>query len=78
MVKTGLVAVDVQDALLLQVKVDAFGLGPTKQVLARGNGEAGGGHRVVAVLGNGRHELGKPAQLVPGGRGVDQQRAHRA
>ena len=73
MVKARLVAVDVQDAFALVVEINAFFFGPTKQVLARGNGQAGGGFGVVAVLGYGGHKLGHPAQLVPGGRGVHQE-----
>ena len=74
-VKARLVAVDVQDAFALVVEVNAFCLGPAKQVLARGNGQARGGDGVVAVAGYGGHKLGHPAQLVPGGRGVHQERA---
>ena len=74
-VKARLVAVDVQDAFALVVEVNAFLLGPAKQVLTRGNGQARGGFGVVAVLGYRRHKLGHPAQLVPGGRGVHQERS---
>ena len=73
MLEARLVAVDMQDALALVVEVNAFFLGPAKQVLARGNGQARGGNGVVAVFGYGGHKLGHPADLVPGGRGVHQQ-----
>ena len=73
-VEAGLVAVDVQDALLLQVEVDALGLRPAEQVLARGNCQLGSGDGVLAVHGDGGRELGEPGQLVPARLGVDQQR----
>jgi len=73
-VKPGLVAVNVQDALALEVKVNALGLCPTEQVLPCLNGQAGGGDGVVAVFGNVGHEFGHPAQFVPAGFGVHQQR----
>ncbi len=74
MIEAGLVAVDVQDALLLQVEVDAFGFGPGEQMLARGNGQPSGLDGVLAVVGDRADELGEPGELVPAGLGVDQQR----
>ena len=60
MLKACAVAVDVQDALFFEVKVNAFLLGPGKQMLARGNGQLGGFDCVFFVVRNGRHELRKP------------------
>ena len=68
------VAVDMQDTLLLEVKVYAFGLGPGKQVRTRGNGQARCLNGVALVLGDAGDELCKPGQLVPARLGVEQQR----
>ena len=74
MLETGLVAVDVQDALLLQVEVDAFGFRPGEQMLARGDGQTRGFDGVLPVIGDRADELGEPGELVPAGLGIDQQR----
>ena len=73
MLKTRLVAVDVQDAFALVVEVNALCLRPGKQVFAGRNGQAGGGFGVLAVLGDGGYKLCHPAQLVPGGGRVHEQ-----
>ena len=72
-VKALFVTVDVQDAFALVVKLNALGFGPSKVVLTRFNGQLGRGDGVVFVLGDGSHELGHPAELVPSGGGVHQQ-----
>ena len=74
MLKAFAVTVNMQDALLLQVKVDTLGLSPRKQVLTRGNRQAGRLDGVGLVPGNAGDELGKPGQFVPTRLGVDQQR----
>ena len=73
-VKAFFVAVDVQDAFFFQVKVHALGLRPGKQVLACGHGQACRLNGVAAVVGHVAYELGKPAELVPAGLRVDQER----
>ena len=73
MVEALFVAVKMQNALALVVELDALGLGPCKVVLARFDGQLRGCDGVLTVLGHGGHELGHPAELVPGGGGVHQQ-----
>ena len=68
------VAVDVQDALLFQVEINAFTLSPGEQMLACCNGQACGFDGVFLVLRNGRQKLREPRNLVPAGFGIDQQR----
>ena len=67
------IAVNVQDALFFQVELDAFLIGPGKEVLTCLDGQARGFNGVLCVLGNAGNELGKPRQLVPAGFRVDQQ-----
>ncbi|MNT21294.1 hypothetical protein D3C72_1566300 [compost metagenome] len=73
MVEARLVPVDMEDALPLEVEVDAFRLGPAEQVRPGGDGQPGGLDRVRPVVRHGGDEFGEPAQLVPGGAGVHQQ-----
>ena len=72
MVEPFFVTVDVQDAFLLQIEINAFFLRPGKQVLTRGHSHARRFDRVAFVVRHGRNELSKPGEFVPGRRGVDQ------
>ena len=74
MFKPFFVAVDVQNAFFFKVKIHAFFMRPSKQMFTRGNGKARGLHGVAIVVRDVENELPKPAQLVPAGFGVDQQR----
>ena len=74
MLETLLVAIDVQDAFLLQVEVHALGMRPCEKMFASRDGQTGGFDGVALVMRDVRNELGKPAQLVPAWAGVDQQR----
>ena len=73
-VKAFFVAINVQDALFLQIEVDVFCLGPGKQMLTRSHGQLGGFNGVLLVVGHGSHELCKPRNFVPAGFWIDQQR----
>ena len=74
MVEATFAAIKVQDALLLEVKVNALFLRPRKQMLASGHRHACGRYGVALVVRHGGNELGKPRQLVPGRCRVDQLR----
>src|SRR4051794_32474860 len=73
MIEASPVTVDMQDAGLFQVEVDALFLGPGKQMLTRGDGQACSLGGVVAILRDGADKLSKPGKLVPTGLGIDQQ-----
>ena len=75
MFKACSVAVDMQDAFLLQIEVNAFAGCPVKQVLACRNRQPGGLHGVFLVMGDGSEKLAEPGNLVPAGLGVEQQRS---
>jgi hypothetical protein len=75
MFKACSVAVDMQDAFLLQIEVNAFAGRPVKQVLACRNRQPGGLHGVFLVMGDGSEKLAEPGNLVPAGLGVEQQRS---
>lgn len=68
------VAVDMQDALLLVVEVNAFVRSPRKEMLSRRDGQASSVNRVSHVVGDVGDELRKPGQLVPAGFGIDEER----
>ena len=66
--------IDMQDAALFGIEAEALGLGHLEEMPARRDGELRGRDRVALVVLGGEDELGHPGELVPGGRGVDEQR----
>ena len=67
-------AVDMQDALFFEIEIHALRLRPGKQMFTRRNGQASRLHGVALVMRDVANELQHPAQLVPAGLGVDQER----
>ena len=68
------IAVDVENAALLAIEIDAFPLGEIEQVFARLDREPHCFHRVDIVPGDCAEKLGNPRELVPARAGVEQQR----
>ncbi len=69
-----LLLVHMQDAALLEIEVNPFALGDPEQMRACGDCKAHRLDGVGPVVGDLAQELAHPRILVPGGRGVQQQR----
>src|SRR5690554_5002189 len=69
------IAINMQDAALLAVKVDPLCFRPRKQMFTRSDRETGRFSGVFSVLRNARDKLGKPRQFVPARFRVDEQRS---
>ena len=65
MVKSGLVAIDMQDAFSLQIKVDSLCLGPVKEMLSCLNRKFCCSNCIFLVLRDRGNELRKPREFVP-------------
>ncbi len=69
---TRFVAVDMQNAFLLEVKADLLVFRPLKQVLSGRNGQSRGLGGVGSVAGYRGDKFAKPTELVPAWAGVNQ------
>ena len=72
MLKAFFIPVKVKNAFSLMVKLNAFGLGPGKVVLARFNRQTRGRYRIFLVPWNSGDKFRHPTQLVPTWRWIHQ------